>query len=323
MAATTSSLTADIVSKYFFGLTPILDFRSLPQLPEINYLLLIPLGIIAGLVGVLLNKSLLRFQLLYKKLPAKLRPILALLLTLPCGLLLPAVLGGGQNLVKLAENTNNGILFLLILIVVKLLFTCTSFGSGLPGGIFMPILAIGALSGSAFGVVCTHFGLSAAYIPDFAVCGMAGALSGSVKAPLTSILLTAEMTGSLVHLLPVAACSFIALFISDLLKTMPIYEVLLERIVEDNEQTIKNDKLGGIVEVSVELGCIAANKKIGDVDWPEGTLIVSLRRGNKDIIPNPDTVISQGDYLTLMSSEASYAELNSLVRDLCHVKVSC
>lgn len=322
ISATTASLTADIVSKYFFGLTPILDFRSLPQLPQINYFLLIPLGIVAGLVGVLINKSLLKFQLLYKKLPEKLRPIAALLLTLPCGLFLPVVLGGGQNLVMLAENANNGISLLLVLIAVKLLFTCTSFGSGLPGGIFMPILAIGALAGSVFGVVCTHFGLSAAYIPDFAVCGMAGALSSTVKAPVTSILLTAEMTGSLVHLLPVAACSFIALFISDLLKTMPIYEVLLERIVEDNEQRIKNDKIGGIVEIPVELGCEVANKKICDINWPVGTLIVSLRRGNKYITPDPDTVISQGDYLTLMSSDTSYAELNTLIKDLCQVKTS-
>lgn len=320
ITATTASLTADIVSKYFFGLTPILNFRSLPQLPELHYLLLIPLGLIAGLAGVFLNKALLKFQLLYAKLPSKLRPIIALLLALPCGLLLPAVLGGGQNLVRLAENTNNGIPFLLILIAVKLLFTCTSFGSGLPGGIFMPILSIGALTGSLFGVVCTYFGLSAAYIPDFAICGMAAALSSTVKAPITSILLTAEMTGSLVHLLPVAACSFIALFLSDILKTMPIYEVLLERIIEGNGETIKNDKIGGIVEIPVELGCKVANKKIADINWPSGAFIVSLRRGNKDITPNPNTVISQGDYLTLMSSEASYGELNALIRDLCHTK---
>jgi len=85
-----------------------------------------------------------------------------------------------------------------------------------------------------------HFGLQANYIADFAVCGMAGALAGSVKAPITSILLTAEMTGSLVHLMPVAACSFIALFLSDILKVTPIYEALLKRIIEKNGETIKN-----------------------------------------------------------------------------------
>ncbi|SHH99598.1 H+/Cl-antiporter ClcA [Sporobacter termitidis DSM 10068] len=318
IAATTASLTADVVSKYFFGLTPVLDFRTVPQLPEAQYFWLIPLGILAGLVGALLNKSLLRFQLLYRRLPRFMGPAAALLLTLPCGLFLPQILGGGANLINIAENVSSGAVILLVFAVTKLVFTCTSFGSGIPGGIFMPILSVGALSGSLFGMACTHLGLPPAYIADFAVCGMAGALSGSVKAPITSILLTAEMTGSLVHLLPVAACSFVALFVSDFLKVTPIYEALLERIIETNEDTIKNDKVGGLVEIPVELGCAAAGKRIGDIDLPEGTLIVNIHRGSKDIVPGQNTVIAPGDYLVLLSSESSYADLHLRVRELCH-----
>ncbi len=320
IAATTASLTADVVSKYFFGLQPVLDFRQIPQLPEALYLWLIPLGLISGLTGALTNKSLLRFQVVYTKLPYKLRPVIALLITLPCGLFLPQVLGGGQNLVQIAENANSGLLILVIFFIVKIVFTCTSFGSGMPGGIFMPILSIGALSGSILGLIAAHFGMPAEYIPDFAVCAMAGALSGSVKAPVTSILLTAEMTGSLVHLLPVAACSFIALLLSDVLKVTPIYEALLERIVTSNEKTMKNDKTGGLVEIPVELGSCAAGKKISEIAWPEGTLVVNIHRGNKDIVPGADTVVSPGDYLILMSSQSSYAELNANVRELCHAK---
>lgn len=318
ITATTASLTADVVSKYFFGLTPVLDFKTLPSLPEAQYLWLIPLGLAAGLVGALLNKLLLRFQLLYRKLPRIIRPVIALLLTLPCGLLLPQVLGGGANLINIAENVNSGIVFLMVLMVVKLLFTCTSFGSGIPGGIFMPILSVGALAGSVLGLACTHIGLPAAYIADFAVCGMAGALSASVKAPVTSILLAAEMTGSLVHLLPVAACSFIALFVSDALKVTPIYEALLERIVENNEEAIKNDKVGGLLEIPVEAGSCAAGKKIKEIDWPDNTLVINVHRGVKDIVPNKNTVLLPGDYLVLLSSETTYADLNTRVRGLCH-----
>lgn len=320
IAATTASLTADVVSKYFFGLKPVLDFNAIPQLTESLYLWLIPLGIISGLTGALINKSLLRFQLLFKKIPHKLRPILALLIALPCGLFLPQVLGGGQNLIQIAENVSSGILMLFIFFIVKTLFTCSSFGSGIPGGIFMPILSIGALSGGMLGIIATNFGMPAEYVPAFAVCAMAGALSGSVKAPITSILLTAEMTGSLVHLLPVAACSFIALFVSDILKVTPLYETLLERIVESNEDTIKNDKLGSLLEIPVELGSYAAGKKISEIAWPPGTLVVNIHRGNKNIVPRADTVVSPGDYLVLMSSEYSYADLNKTVKELCHSK---
>jgi H+/Cl- antiporter ClcA len=71
-------------------------------------------------------------------------------------LLLPQVLGGGQDLVRFAEKASGGIMFIILLLVVKLLFTCVSFGSGASGGIFLPILSIGALTGSVFGLVPLH-----------------------------------------------------------------------------------------------------------------------------------------------------------------------
>lgn len=320
IAATTASLTADVVSKYFFGLKPVLDFTTILQLPMTLYLWLLPLGILSGFAGALINKALLAIQTLYNKLPAPFRPGIAIFIALPFGLLLPQVLGGGQNLIKMSEEIRSGILLLLVFVIFKMLFTCTSFGSGIPGGIFMPILSIGALSGSILGLIATHFGLPTEYIPDFTVCAMAGALSSSVKAPVTAILLTAEMTGSLVHLLPVAACSFIALLLSDVLKVTPIYEVLLERIVKNNEENIKNDKVGSLIEIPVELGSAVAGKMISEINWPEGTLVVGIHRGNKDIVPNGSTKITSGDYLVILSSEYTYRDMNINIRELCHAK---
>lgn len=317
IAATTASLTADVVSKYFFGLDPVLSFVKVPQLPLHLYLCLIPVGIFSGLIGAIINKSLLGAQTLYNKVPQILRPIIAFLIAVPCGLFLPQVLGGGQNLIETAEYAKSGIRILLVFLVIKMIFTCTSFGSGIPGGIFMPILSIGALTGSVLGLIATQFGLSTKYIPVFCVCAMAGALSGSVKAPVTSILLIAEMTGSLIHLLPVAACSFIALLISDILKVSPIYEELLERITHSNEKTIKENKQGAILEVPVELGSEVSGKKISEVNWPEGSLVVGIHRGDKDIVPNGSTKILAGDYLVILSSEGLYKDMNARFRELC------
>lgn len=184
----------------------------------------------------------------------------------------------------------------------------------------MPILSIGALSGSLLGLVATHFGLASSYIAVFAICGMAGALSASVKAPVTSVLLMAEMTGSFMHLLPLAVCSFIALLLSDILGVTPIYEALLERLTKKNEDVSKNDKQGGIIEVPVELGSEAAGKKIREVNWPEGLLIVAIRRGVKEIVPNGNIRILPGDYLIILSSEYRFKDITILMGDLCHTK---
>lgn len=238
LSAAAASISADFVSKYWFGLKPVLDFARLSQLSLPQYWWMIPLGLIAGLIGVAMNKLLLGFQTLYNKLLWRIRPMISLAIALPVGIFLPQVLGGGESLIGFAERATDGIALLAILLVAKMLFTSTSFGSGVPGGIFMPILAVGTLTGSIFGVALHAVTIngnplvSAKIIPLFAVCAMAGALTASVKAPMTSILLTVEMSGTLMHMLPVAACSFIALLVSDLTNTEPIYDALLDRYIK-------------------------------------------------------------------------------------------
>ena len=235
MCAAVASLFADFVSQTCFGLRPVLDFGQIPDLPMGLHFWLIPLGIFAGFVGSLMNKSLLGLQTLYGYLPKWMPVIVACLIAIPVGLFLPEVLGGGSNLVRLSEYGKISIAMLCLLFVAKMLFTSTSFGCGAPGGIFMPILAVGALAGGVASRSITSisiFGIDAKFIPVFAVCVMAGTLSASVKAPLTSILLTVEMSGTMIHTLPVAASAFIALLVSDMLKTKPIYGELLERYMQ-------------------------------------------------------------------------------------------
>ena len=112
------------------------------------------------------------------------------------------------------------------------------------------------------------------------------------------------MTGSLNHLLSLAVVSLVALLVSDLLKTRPIYEALLDRILQNN-----NSKLEGsynkktLVEVSVELGSTMDNNCIKDIKWPEGSLVVSILRGEKEIIPHGKTLLLAGDLVTVMTNE--------------------
>ncbi|WEV65755.1 ClC family H(+)/Cl(-) exchange transporter [Bifidobacterium sp. ESL0764] len=254
LSAAAASLSADFVSKYWFGLKPVLDFARLTQLSLPQYWWMLPLGLVAGLVGVAMNKLLLGFQTLYNKLPWWSRPMISLAVALPVGIFLPQVLGGGESLIGFAERATDGIAFLAILLAVKMLFTSTSFGSGVPGGIFMPILAVGTLTGSICGVALHAIEINgsplvpASVIPLFAVCAMAGALTASVKAPMTSILLTVEMSGTLMHMLPVAACSFIALLVSDLAGTKPIYDALLGRYIAGHTEQLPKNVISTILD---------------------------------------------------------------------------
>lgn len=320
LSATTASLTSDFISKYFLGLKPILYFQSVPQLTLEMYGWMFPLGIFAGILGVLTNKGLLLFQTLYSKLPPKLRPIIALLICLPCGIFLPEVLGGGRNLINIVESAKCTLVMASVLLIIKLLFSCTSFGSGTPGGIFMPIISIGALSGSVFGLIATNFGLPSKFVPVFVICAMAGGLSSCVKAPVTSIILTVEMTGSFIHILPVAICTLTSLFVSDLFRTSPVYEALLKRYIIKHGLDISAEKRGELIEFPVEYGSAVSGKLLKDINWPKGSLIVDLRRGSEEIIPNGDTKILPGDYILMLSPQDNKDIVQKRVSRLCRTK---
>ncbi|MCI1831976.1 MAG: ClC family H(+)/Cl(-) exchange transporter [Bifidobacterium sp.] len=321
ISATAASLSADVVSKYWFGLTPVLDFTRLSPLSLPQYVWMIPLGVVAGLVGSLMNQMLLGLQTLYNRLPVMARPVIALLMALPFGIFAPMVLGGGEVLIDYAERATTGILLLLGLLVAKMVFTSTSFGSGVPGGIFMPILAVGTLTGSVCGIALSHVGLPVRAIPVFAVCAMAGALAASVKAPVTSILLTVEMSGTLIHMLPVTACAFTALFVSDLLRVKPIYEALLERYMQGDRPVSHDSSGNALLEFPVALGSRAAGRTIGELDWPDSAAVVDVRRGEDEVIPCRETVLVPGDYVLVLFPAHRVGEVRRALVELCETHV--
>lgn len=318
LSATAASLTADFISKYFFGLQPMVYFGDLPYLPLGLYGWLLPLALAAGLAGIATNRGMLLAQSLFGRLPARFRPFAALLVALPCGLFLPQVLGGGRGFLS-TTGAHETLAMLALLFAVKLVFSCTSVGSGTPGGIFMPIIAISALSGSLFGTAAGYLGLPARLVPLMVVCAMAGGLSACVKAPVTSIVLVLEVTGSLSHILPVAVCTFAALFLSDALRTPPVYEAFLGRYLHKNGYAAASaEQRGEAAEFAVEYGSQAAGRLIREVDWPQGALVVGLRRGDEEIIPGGGTRILTGDYLLVMMPRGRGNPLKRRLRRLCH-----
>ncbi|NEG95468.1 ClC family H(+)/Cl(-) exchange transporter [Bifidobacterium sp. SMB2] len=326
LTAMSASLTADFVAKQCFGMTPVLDFTRVEQLPIEEYWWLIPLGLAMGVVGVAMNRLLLGMQTLMNHVPAAVRPIISLAVALPCGVFLPLTLGGGSNLIAFVEQGGAALSLLLVLLAVKMTFTATSFGSGCPGGIFMPILAVGALAGGIVATVGGYLGgfahLDARYISVFAVMGMAGTLSAAVKSPVTSVLLIVEMSGNITHMLPVATCAFLALLVSDLCGTKPIYEALLDRYqrshgigvgadaeiddvdFEDGDFDPANARpsaiRSGVIEHPVEIGSPIAGTLVRNVPLPDGMMIITVRRGSRDFVPSPDTPLHAGDYVVVL-----------------------
>lgn len=228
----TASITAATVTEVIFGMSPVFSMGYLLPLPLNLFDVLVVAGIVIGLLGRLFNIALAYSLNTYSKLGLSglKKPLLPLTLAAGLGFVLPEILGGGNLLVDSLVVTDYTIGFLCLLFVGKFLFTMICFGSGVPGGIFLPMLVLGAAGGAVLAKLLVLAGLlPAMYYADIIVFGMAAYFSAVVKSPVTGSILILEMTGSFQHMLALLVVSLTAYVISDLTGGRPVYDELLDR----------------------------------------------------------------------------------------------
>jgi CIC family chloride channel protein len=190
------------------------------------------LGVLAGLLGVAFNLSLIGGLRLSDRAAAWPRGAKGALVGAGAGLLawfLPNLVGGGETIAQGAIDTTFPWAVLSGLLLTRFVLTIASYSSGAPGGIFAPLLALGALLGSAFAAAETSL-LHRPHDPaPYAIVAMAACFTSIVRSPLTGVVLLLEMTGSWPLILPMMAASVTAYAVPELLGNPPIYDSLRER----------------------------------------------------------------------------------------------
>src|SRR5262249_35330290 len=119
---------------------------------------------------------------------------------------------------------------LSLVLVLRFGLGAVSYAAQTPGGLFAPMLVLGAQGGRLFGTGCTHW--LPTWAPDptsLTVVGMAAFFTAVVRAPLNGIILVTEMTGSFTLLLPMLSACFAAMLVPTLLRDPPVYDSLRER----------------------------------------------------------------------------------------------
>lgn len=231
-----SSVVADVISKAFFGMAPALDLPQVDTLPLSMFFLYPIVGVCCGCLGVFFNKTLMSTQKLYKKLPLRdtLRIAIPFLFAGVFGLLLPEVLGGGHHIITHLSGAGMAVGTMLLLLTAKFAFTMICFCSGAPGGIFFPLLVLGALSGGLLGSGASALlGLPESCMINFLLLGMTGMFSGIVRAPVTGIILVAEMSGSLTQFPGLVIVSAVSSLTANMLGSKPVYDELLENMLRE------------------------------------------------------------------------------------------
>jgi chloride channel protein, CIC family len=142
----------------------------------------------------------------------------------------PSLIGGGDAITQSILIGSVPLGAIPAAFLIRFALGAVSYAAGTPGGLFAPMLVLGAQFGFLCGAVCRTLSPYLNFQPEaFAVVGIAAFFTGVVRAPITGIVLATEMTGSVTMLLPMLCACAMAMLAATLLKDPPIYESLRER----------------------------------------------------------------------------------------------
>lgn len=234
VATIVATATALAVSGWIVGGGPIFSVPNLPAGPNWHLVLYALFGLALGALGVMYN----RLVLLLLDLAGKIRRIppeiiagavgglVALL-----GVFAPFLIGGGGPLNENVLVGSYSLGALLFIFIVRFFLGPLSYSLGTPGGLFAPLLVVGAVAGSLVASTLNSLMPTLDLSPlAFAIVGMSTFFAAVVRAPITGIILIVEMTATTSQVIPMLLAAGTAMIAAKLLNGPPIYDSLRERM---------------------------------------------------------------------------------------------
>jgi H+/Cl- antiporter ClcA len=198
------------------------------------------------------------------RIPLPIHPIIGGVVVGIVALQFPQILGIGYETVQaMLQDVEFSLQLLVVLLVMKLLMTAISAGSGFIGGLFAPAMFLGASFGSAYAkilaLVVPAIGEYMAAPPAYAMVGMAAVLAASVRAPLTAILMLFELTRDYRIVLPLMAAVGLSVWVVERIKPTSNSNSNLQQI---GLAELKDDRTEILQQILVEDAMLSCPKKL-------------------------------------------------------------
>jgi len=227
-----SAVAATAVTRHFHGNITEFTLPLFTMVSHWEFGLYLILGLVAGVVGFAFSRSIYIADDLFAKtkIPQWIRPAFGGLLVGIAAIFYPHIMGVGYDAIRVLFDGQLALSVMLLLVVLKIVATAITIGSGGSGGVFAPSLFIGAMLGGAFGhVVNQVFPTMTASPGAYALVGMAAVNGACTLAPLSAIIILVELTNEYAILLPLMFTVVMASFVSRKLNAESIYTEKLRR----------------------------------------------------------------------------------------------
>ena len=216
---------------------------------------------------------------------------------------------GGTGEIKIESVFGASLLVsLLIIVAIRFITAVLSMGCGVPCGVFIPMLAIGAGIGAVLSVLFQSGGMGSEYGDYLVIICMAAFFTCIVKAPITGIVMVFELTGQFKNFLPAMIGVAVGYTVGALFRTEAIYEKNLSLFIQEEKIYEKIKKI--CISLTVQSGSKACGKPVRETVWPSNGLVVNrISPDGTHSVPDGESVLNAGDIIEIQCETDDEKEL--------------
>ncbi len=298
-----SRVTAELLSPLCGVSVALFPQLSLPALSIREIWIPLSVGLVVGLFSVVFLKYFRILNTLFHTVLGKInravKILLVFLLTLGVGLCSFSFISTGHDLILSLFDGNFPLYMLALILLIRTTLTLSANANGITGGLFVPLLAIGAVVSALLGkVLVPLFGLSAEQYTLVLVLGISASIAGMMKMPLTAIAFSIETLSCSGNILPVIIVTSTAFAITEIFGVRSVNEKVLERKIDhlNESKTVK------VIDtfVTVQPNSFAIGKQVRDIFWPANLFVLSVQHNTNrraQVDEHGEKVLCEGDTL--------------------------
>lgn len=306
-----SRITTELLAPLLGVSVSLFPALSLPTLSLRDLWIPLLVGLAIGLFSMLVLKYYRLINNVFRKraktIPHAYKIFAVLSLTVLCGLFSSSFISTGHHLILSLFDSSPALWLLLLILLIRTTLTLCANSGSITGGMFVPMLALGAVMASLLGqILIGLFGLSQEHYAAMLVLGITACIAGMMKMPLTAIVFSLEALSCHNNLLPVVITAAVSYAVTELFGAKSINENVLKNRVNE----LNKGKTTKVIDtfVTVQPKAFAIGKQIRDIFWPANLFVLSVQHDPKraaEVDEHGEKVLREGDILHVRYSTVS------------------
>lgn len=243
------------------------------------------------------------------------------------GLITSYCIGGGHGFIDALSTGGTGDISgisvmglsvgisIAIIVIFRFISMISVMSVGVPCGVFVPMLAVGAGAGALLSVGFQNIGMAPEFSDYFVIICMAVFFTTFVRAPITGICMVFELTGQFKNFLPALLGITIAYIVSEVCHLHPGYEKMLAQFIK-SEGLDKNVRKVSLT-LKIAEGSQADGNRLRKIIWPANGLVTEVIRADGSTeVPDGATTLAAGDSIVFECETDNEKALKEYLADI-------